>query len=356
MDAKGVLARVLVFVVTAALVVGTVAAVSYVYEQPEDDGPDRAALPENPEFDRDRIVPDRIEATGSVSDVVQANRSFRGRRVLIDAAHDNRFQREHLQSLVSGLTSAGHEVRILHERRNMDRQLRNADALVVVDPARPYRRAEVRRVNQFTDRGGRLLLVGEPNVNTIQAGLFGVSISKQRSQVTELASSYGISFDTEYVYNVDRNDGNYQHVLARPGQNADLEGVDRAATYIAAPVHIRKGKRLLVAARGTEQLDVEGNGPYPLAVKHHEGNVTAVGDASMFSPVRSSVADNEDFIAHVASFLVTGSRHLPDASRNESDVVSPTPDGSMTPGADTSSPATPDGPTPEATQTPTETA
>jgi hypothetical protein len=357
MDPKGVIARVFVFVVTAALVVGAVAAVSYVYEQPGQDGPNREPLPENPEFDRDRIVPDRLEATGSVSGVVQANRSFRGRRVLIDLAHGNRVQREDLQPLVSALVAAGHEVRFLRDREELGPRLRNADALVVADPATPYEHDEVERVGNFTDRGGRLLLLGEPNINTIQAGLFGVSVSKQRSQVTELAAAYGISFDTEYVYNVEHNDGNYQRVLADPGRNAQLEGVDRVATYIAAPVTIRHGKRLLVAAEGTEQLGVEGNGPYPLAVEHRDGNVTAVGDASLISPVHATVADNERLLAHLASFLVTGSRHPPSPPTKDTET-DPQPTGERTPGTDGETPSTPAGPTPtpQGTQTPGETA
>jgi hypothetical protein len=362
MDAKGVLARLAVFLVTALLVVGAVAAVSFLYEQPESDGPDREPLPENPEFAQDRISPDRLEASGSVAGIVQANRSYRGRRVLVDVAHENRLNREDIQPLVSALTDAGHEVQLLQERSRMDRRLRNADALIVVDPAQPYRHAEVRRVNQFTQRGGRLLLLGEPNINAIQAGLFGVSISEQRSQLTELASSYGISFDTEYIYNVERNDGNYQRVLTRPSPSTDIEGFERGATYIAAPVHVRHGKRLMIAAKGTKQLGVEGGGPYPLAVQHRSKNVTAVGDASLFAPVHASVADNEEFIAAIGSFLVSGSRQLPDEDREAAETTPGDSEDTAqsrpgeTPVPERPSTQTPPDPTPPATQTPEESA
>lgn len=359
MDAKGAIGRVVVFGIAVMLVVGAVAAVSYVYNRPPDDGQAREPLPDNPEFQTDNILPDRLAASGEVSGIVEANRSFRGRRILIDVSHGNRVNREDLQPLVSGLVRAGHDVQLLQNRRDLDTRLRDTDAFVVVDPAKPYSSSEVDRVNTFTDRGGRLLIVGEPNINQIQSGLLGTTISKQRSHITTLASSYGISFDTEFIYNVQNNDGNYKHVLSSPPPNRSISGVNRTAQYTAAPVNIRKGKRLLIAAKGSKQLGVDERGRYPIAVQNSAQNVTAVGDASLFSPVRSSVADNEKFIAYIGSFLVTGTRNLSTEMANET----PPPSNATTPTLQPGIEAPPEEPrtpipngTPTHSKTPTNTA
>jgi hypothetical protein len=77
----------------------------------------------------------------------------------------------------------------------------------------------------------------------------------------------------------------------------------------------------------------------------------------MFGPVRATVADNEAFIAHVGSFLVTGSRHLPDVNQTDGMASNRTVTGNETAESPTPTENTPSTPTPQpGTATPTRTA
>ncbi|NIS29664.1 MAG: DUF4350 domain-containing protein, partial [Actinobacteria bacterium] len=68
----------------------------------------------------------------------------------------------------------GYEVELLEARDDFDRELSRADAFVVIDPGVSYSDAEATRVEAFVDRGGRLLLVGEPTQAAIAS--FGLAV------------------------------------------------------------------------------------------------------------------------------------------------------------------------------------
>jgi hypothetical protein len=116
---------------------------------------------------------------------------------------------------------------------------------------------------------------------------------------------FGVSFDTRYLYNMETNDGNYKNVIATPGSEADLDGVNRTTLYTGTTVSAPTGTDLLVT---TERTHLSDGGPadrYPVAVE--TGNVIALGDRDILRDSRYTVADNEDFLAYVVEFLAGGS-------------------------------------------------
>jgi hypothetical protein len=126
--------------------------------------------------------------------------------------------------------------------------------------------------------------------------------------LSALASAYGVSLGTNYLYNVESNDGNYQHVTVEPGPQAGDLRPDRAAMYTAAPVSAPggDGRVLLRTAPETVEFSTERTGQFPVMVR--SGNVILAGDSTFVRADRVSVADNEAVLAHLVEFLVENGR------------------------------------------------
>jgi hypothetical protein len=255
-----------------------------------------------PEYDAGDLVAEPLAVGGSIDPDVPA--ADRGGTVLVDATHGNDYPRETIAPLVRALTATNHTVRFHEQGDNLTRQLRAAKAYVVISPSDPHDAEEVRAVSRFTDRGGRLLLVGEPDrIEPVGTRAGGQTITITVA-LASLGSEHGVSFDTRYLYNLETNDGNYKHVIARPPAGSPLSNVERTTHYTATTVTVRDGTPLLVTTEGTHQSGSGEAGTYTVAAQR--GNVLALGDRTFLRSDRYAVADNEAVIAHVVEFLAQG--------------------------------------------------
>ncbi|MDZ7701290.1 MAG: DUF4350 domain-containing protein [Halobacteriales archaeon] len=178
-----------------------------------------------------------------------------------------------------------------------------ADAFVVIDPSSGYSDAEVNRLDAFVDRGGRLLMIGEPT--TLDAAGFGVRLRVNR--LTPLSSHFGFEFGEAYLYNMESNDGNFQNVFAEPVRDSRLtDGVSRTAFYAATRITVREGRTLLRAGPGTRSSRTDATGRYPVMAVN--GNVLAIADGSFLTRGNYNVVDNEVLIRNVVRFLVGGQK------------------------------------------------
>lgn len=291
--------RLAVLALVAALVVAGVGAGALVGGGDSAPESDPLALPE---YQSERVSVQPLPAEGTI----QPNRSAtRGSgTVVVDAGHGNRFTRADVQPLVEALTRVGYSVEFYREG-DLAAQLEDADAFVVIDPGTEYRPGDVDDVRRFTGQGGRLLIAGEPSRVTV-GGLFG-GLFRQESAVTTLASSYGMSLDTAYLYNQEREDTNYKFIATEPGANADIDGVNRTTMYTAASVRSQGGRVLLRSAPNTFRSSTDDEqGQYPVAVRRN--NVVLLGDTTFMQPGKHNVADNEAFVAYLVEFLASGDR------------------------------------------------
>jgi hypothetical protein len=296
----GVVAGVALLVVVAAVV-----GASLVSPAPPaaDADEDVSTAEPPPEYAPDAVVATPIESTGrvTVSDDLRA-REVGAKTVVIDT--DSRVEIEDVRPLVAALVRAGHDVRFSGE--SLDDALADADAYVRIDPGTDLDTEEIETLRAFTNNGGRMLLVGEPNRVRISQSLFSASVTTRRTDMTNLASEYGLVFGTRYLYDTTTNDGNFKNVLASPTDADDAPDLDRVAMYTAARVEVRGGQVLLRTPDTTELSNGGEAGRYGVAVR--KGNVVALGDSTLLGDGRHNVADNEAFIGEVAGFLVGGER------------------------------------------------
>lgn len=254
---------------------------------------------DRPAYDAGALVPDRAPSTGEISIEARDESGV----VLVDFAHANRLSRAEIDPLLSTISAAGYRVELLEGDEELGQSLAEADAFVVIDPGIAYDADEAARVEQFVERGGRLLLVGEPS----QSSLTRVSLLVQEGQLTSLASRFGFQFGEAYLYNLQTNDGNHLHVFAEPsGTGALTAGVSRTALQTATTVQARGGRAVLVAGPGTRSSRTDAAGRYPVAAR--DGDVLAIGDGTFLRRGNFNVVDNERLVRNIVRFLVSGSK------------------------------------------------
>ncbi|MFB6195727.1 MAG: DUF4350 domain-containing protein [Haloplanus sp.] len=290
--------RVAVFCLTVAVVVAVAGAGPAILRDEEE-----TRAPATPEYDPATVVPETIPAMGTVNPDPAPGTNASG-TVLIDRGHSNRFSRATIEPLVDALVRQGYTVEFYTDG-DLAAQLEDADAFLVIDPGAEYLPGDVQDVREFTGNGGRLVMVGEPDRTAISIGLLGTSIQTQESRLTSLASHYGMSVDTRYLYNQQHADGTFKHIVARPTDADGLSDIDRTTMYTAAAVTSKGGTVLLRSAPKTHKSGSDSvTGEYPVAVQ--KKNALLLGDKTFLRGDRFNVADNEKFIAYVVEFMIEG--------------------------------------------------
>jgi hypothetical protein len=307
-----------IFLLVLALVLGFTAVAPAVFGG----GAPPGVQPENAStFAPNAIVADGFDESGNVT--VDGNAS--GKVIVIDAAHQNGFSRSEIQPLVETLVAAGHEVRYHGTgqqassgfggggpRPTFNDSLRGADALVVISPGQRYTTGERRGLQNFTERGGRVLMLAEPESITVSiggGGPLGISVQQVQSQLTPIASPYGIGVGTNYLFNMEENANNFQYVFATPAGRSNLTaGVDRVVLPqpTRLTVDAANATTALTALPGTRLESTRAAATYAVAARN--GNVTTIADASFLRPDFHTVADNEVLLGNVVEFLTSGEK------------------------------------------------
>ena len=298
---RGTVARgLLVTVAVAAVIAVAAGVVPTLFADPT---PER----EFETFDPDRTVTAGLPSTGTIEPeppVVPA-----GGTVVIDVDVPSRSR---LGPLTEALSKANHDV--AYPDGDLESALEGADALVVVDPETSYSADELDAIESFAEAGGRVVIFGNPNRFEVTVGALGSSLSERESELRGIGGRFDLRFDTRYVYDQERNDGNYRHVLASPPADASLTDgngsiADAERVVLYTPTEVRStgdGEPVLVTSPTARTADSDTQRRHTLAVR--DGNVLAIGDARFIAADRYNVGDNDEFLAGVVEFLVTGDR------------------------------------------------
>ena len=228
--------------------------------------------------------------------------------LVIDGAHDNDFSQDEIVSLLSRLANRGISVDFMGEpsafggfRRvddsdrfaMLESKLRQAGSLAVIAPSEPYTKEERGLIRRFVDKGGRLLLVGDPS---------------REQQINTLSEEFGLSFQPGFLYNQVDYDLNHRNIFVRDFfPDPVTEGLTEVAFYTAGSIR-SAGPALAYTDGNTFNTIVEGVEPFYPIVKANQDNVLAVGDLTFMVPPQNSVLDNNRLTANIAEFLASSDR------------------------------------------------
>lgn len=239
-----------------------------------------------------------------------------GNLVLLDWAHDNQFDVAELQTLLVTLDKRGAKVEIIQDsfgedHLSLDDGLKHASAYIVIAPRSVFTPFEIKVVNQFVDRGGRVLVISEPTRGVEFFGSFEVdSFGFQLDQVTAvntLVTPFDLAFSDDYLYNLLENEGNFRNVLFNEFGEDDLtEDLTTLAFYTARSVITQTGLPLIISDDDTLSSRTDTGGGHAAAALSADGNVLAIGDMTFMTPPYDQVADNPLFLSHLVDFLLIG--------------------------------------------------
>ena len=215
--------------------------------------------------------------------------------LLVDTAHRNAFNRREIVTLLSRVSDRGYAIEFMSEAGalQMKENLRQADAFMVISPIEPYLREEADQVVDFVERGGKLLLIADPG---------------RPNQLNSLSERLGISFQPDYLYNLDEYDSNFQEFFVRDFQADPVtSGIGEMVFYYAGSIE-SVGPGLALTDENTHSSITERTVPRsPLAIGAHR-NVLAVYDLTFMIPPYNAVRDNDRLVANIADFLTESER------------------------------------------------
>ncbi|ELZ96678.1 hypothetical protein C441_04029 [Haloferax sulfurifontis ATCC BAA-897] len=137
-----------------------------------------------------------------------------------------------------------------------------------------------------------------------------------------MASQFGVGAGSGYLYNMEKNDGNFQTIYATGAEGSLAEGVDQVSFHRTAPVVASSDASIALQTSADTELS-DGGTAKRYAVAAQSGNVALVGDTSFLEGANLRDADNEVFVGNLAEFLVGGSV--------EEDALEPMAEGESSP-------------------------
>lgn len=235
--------------------------------------------------------------------------------VLLDQAHDNAFTLDEIGYLDGRFSQRGFEL-VPYTGGDLATALRPATSFVVITPLVAFTDAEVQAVSDFVDRGGRLLLVGDPtrfNV-IVEEDAFEIRTILETDEIplNSLANAFDITFNGDYLYNTVENEGNFRNIIMSESElasstiTADLE---RLAFYSTHSLQVGPtGTPLLMGDENTWSSATDRPGGLVLAATGGDDRVLALGDIHFLTDPYYTVYDNGRFIAQMANFLTSSVR------------------------------------------------
>ena len=222
--------------------------------------------------------------------------------VLIDNLHLNSFTESEISTLISMVVNRGYDVEVVESSSTVDGQtmlqmleqrLRRATSFAVMLPRTSYSEEEINLVQQFVDKGGKLLLVSDPT---------------RPNRINALAKRFGVEFQPDYLYNTVEYDLNFRHIFVRDFQPAPLtSGLDSIVLYVAGSIR-SSGPGIAVSDTNTKSsLGETAESFYPIALGS-TSNVLAIADFTFVVPPYNSLLSNNRLLSNVADYLTDSQR------------------------------------------------
>jgi hypothetical protein len=229
--------------------------------------------------------------------------------ILVDQAHDNRFQMAELNILEARLSARGQRLEPVVTTEDLSEQLRYARALVVISPGKDWTPDEVVQVHRLVDKGGRLLLVTDPTRFTVETDELGnYTLDYDAPHMNGLAARFDLLFQSDYLYNTVENEGNFRNIKLTEFGDFDLVRDLSEVVFYATHSIVSQEPGLIAADGETRSSDSQRSDSLPVAVLAADGAVLALGDLTFLTEPYDAAYDNDRLVANIADFLAGARR------------------------------------------------
>ena len=235
--------------------------------------------------------------------------------VILDNAHSNQFQPDEIQTLMDALGQRGARVELNTDSSKLESQLKYASAYLIFSPYYKYTPGEVQIIQDFIGRGGRMAVFTDPTRGLVIYDPAGNPIDNipDTTEVDPLLEPFGITINSDYLYDLEENEGNFRNVYFKSFGKSDLTwGLNKVVLYGTHSVETDSGLTLMSGSDKTfsSETDATPNNDsrhgWAGAALDKTGNVLAVGDFTFLTPPYNTVGDNSVFISNIADFLLGG--------------------------------------------------
>lgn len=232
--------------------------------------------------------------------------------VIIDQTHGNQFNMAEITAFTSAIQQRGGKIETLNDSFSLEFQLKYANAFISISPTLPFTALETQTLQNFAERGGRILVFTDANRNLITIDFVsGNPIALgDANAANSLLKVFDITVNNDYLYNTQENEGNFRNVLFDEfGKNELTFGLQEIALYGAHSVESASGLILLASSESTRSSINDAHNPNQGgAALSADGNVAAFGDFTFLSSPYSAYTDNTTFISNLADFALTGNQ------------------------------------------------
>jgi len=238
--------------------------------------------------------------------------------VLFDLAHTNQYQPSEMQSLSEAIAKRGGQVETISDTTLLEYKLKYTSTYVIVSPSAPFADDELRIIQDYVKRGGRLLVFTDATRGILYYDWYtGAQINySDASMVNPLLAAYGIAINNDYLYDVKEHEGNFRNVFFdKFGKDELTFGLKQVAFYGTHSIKSSSGLTLLRGAESTLSSVNDAHDPAEGGAAISEnGNVLAFGDFTFLTSPYQNAADNATLIENIADFTLGGKQTITLAS------------------------------------------
>ena len=233
--------------------------------------------------------------------------------ILFDLSHNNAFDIEELDVLMSRLIARGLSIDFLSEEDNLkekllgikeeeeegdeeegdeeeasDGEIETADAYIIVCPQEEFSTKERETVDQFISNGGKLLLIADPT---------------RSSKINSISLKFGLVFEPGYLYNMKENDANYRNIFVAEFKGGKItEELEKIALYTAGAITSADGGIAFVDQNTFSSVIETRQRLSPIALTRGS-KVLAVYDLTFMTEPYNGILGNNQLISNIADWL-----------------------------------------------------
>ncbi len=262
-----------------------------------------------PTYDPEQIAPVPTPASNSFVDAPERGEGL----VLLDEAHNNHFTLDDISYLDGRLAARGFEL-LHYTGGDLAHQLRPTNAFITITPLSEFSIEEIQAITRFVDRGGHVLLVGDPTryeiiVDEEDPFAFTFELDTNKIPLNSLANQFGLIFNGDYLYNTSESEGNFRNIILKSSgfsENPLVDGLEKLALYSTHSIQTGSDTEAIITADdNTWSSATDRPGGLVLAAMDENRRVLALGDVHFLTDPYYTVFDNSHFIANIADFLTS---------------------------------------------------
>ena len=161
---------------------------------------------------------------------------------------------------------------------------------IVVCPQEEFSKEDKETTVEFIDNGGKLLLIADPS---------------RRSEINSLSLSFGLIFESDYLYNMRQNEINYRNVFVSEfKENEVTKHLEKIILYTTGSISSAGDGIAFVDWNTYSSLIESVRRLSPLALAQ-DSRVLAVHDLTFMTEPYNGVLDNNQLISNIADWLVS---------------------------------------------------